>query len=190
MKREDYYSAAYIAVFGGLWGVTEVLLGNILHVLEVPFKGSFLSAIGCTICLVGGYLLPARNRWSIISIGVIAMMIRLLSFGVFKIHIFISMATMVLLMQGVISLLGYNLLGFIIAGVLACLSPYIAAMLFFGIIMGQGILFIYHGILREAASLSFLFHTGVIILVMILLVNIVLGGTSGVLANYCGKRLR
>jgi len=189
MKKE-FYNAAYIAIFGTLWGLVEILLGNVLHLFDVPFKGTILSALACIICLVGGKLLPSKNKFPIISMGIIAILLRLLSFGVFKIHIFISMFTAAVLMQVAVSLMGYNLVGFIAAGILASFSPYIFSLLFFGLIYGQSILVLYHGILKEHNAVSFFIHGGIYIAVFIFFLNLVIGVLSGIAAFYFGKKLQ
>jgi hypothetical protein len=190
MKRQEFYSIAYIALFGGLWGVTEVLLGNLLHVFDVPFKGTVLSAIGCFICLTGSLQLPSKNHFPILSIGVIAILVRLFSFGVFKIHIFASMFTEVLFIQGAVMLFGYNLLGFIVAGVFACLAPYISGLLLFGIVFGQGSAFLVHGLAKESATLSSAIHLGKIVVAVLFVITALFGSCVGVIAHYFGMKLK
>ena len=189
MKRADYYSIAYIAIFGGLWGVMEILLGNALHVFSVPLKGSILSAIGCIICLVGSSFLPTKNNFPIFSMGVIAIIVRLFSFGIFKIHIFVPMFTMAIFMQGAVSLIGYNIIGYMLAGVGACLAPYISGLVFFGIILGQGFAFVNHGLLEDTNFLQHLIFAGKIAILVLLSLNVMLGMLSGTLAYYFGKKL-
>lgn len=190
IDRKDYYNAAYIAIFGGLWGITETLLGNFLHVLDLPFKGTIMSAIGCIICLVGGSMLPAKEKFPIITIGMVAVIIRLFSFGVFKIHVFLSMLTAACLIQGAVSFLGYNVIGFIVAGIFACFAPYMSAILFFGIIFGHGIMSFYHGIIKESSTLGYITHYSMIIAFFIIGINVVVGMIAGVSAWRFGKMLR
>jgi hypothetical protein len=191
MKRQDFYISSYIALFGGLWGATEITLGNLLHLFDMPFKGTIMSAIGCIICLVGSYLLPSKAKFPILSMGIIAMLIRLFSFGVFKIHIFISMLAMSLFMQLVVSLLGYNLLSFIIAGILVCFAPYVSALVFFGLVMEQGALALYHGMVKDSATLSAIVHGGWIFITFTLIViNIIIGSLTGITAYYLGNKLK
>lgn len=190
MKYKEFYSAAYIAIFGALWGLVEILLGNILHLFDVPFKGTILSALASIICLVGSKLLPTKERAPIIFMGVIAIILRLFSFGVFKVHIFASMFTAALLMQIAVSIIGYNLIGCIVAGIVACFSPYIAALLFFGLIYGQSILVLYHGILKEHNAVAPLVHSGIVVVLFILFLNFLLGISSGIAAFYLGRKLQ
>jgi hypothetical protein len=191
MNRQDFYNASYVAFFGGLWGVTEIILGNLLHMTGTPFRGTILSALGCIICLVGSYLLPVKTKLPILSMGIIALLIRLFSFGIFKIHIFLSILTAALLMQMVISAFGYNLFSFIMAGILSCFSPYISALGFFWFIMQQEGLALYHGILKDVHVLNAIAHGGwIIIALFILLVNIAIGSMAGIMAYYLGNKLK
>jgi hypothetical protein len=191
MKRQDFYISSYIAIFGSLWGASEITLGNLLHLFDVPFKGTVMSAIGCIICLVGSYLLPSKAKLPILSMGIIAMLIRLFSFGVFKIHIFVSMLVMSLLMQIVVSLLGYNLMSFIISGILVCFAPYASALVFFGLMMGQGALALYHGMIKDSATLGAIVYDGWIVITFTLItINIIIGSLAGVTAYYLGNKLK
>lgn len=190
MKAKDFYGAAYIAIFGGMWGCTEILLGNVLHVLDVPFTGTIMSAIGCIICLVGSWMIPDKNKLPILSIGLVAMLIRLLSFGMFKIHIFLSMFTETVFLQLFVSLLGYNFLSFILAGVFSCFAPYISSALFFGLAFGQGLAFLQHGIIKDTHSLAWLLHSVQILLLVALIIHIFFGVSAGVFAFKLGRKLR
>lgn len=190
MKHKEFYNAAYIAIFGALWGLVEILLGNILHLFDVPFKGTILSALAGIICLVGGQLLPTKDKFPILSMGIIAIILRLFSFGVFKIHIFVSMFTAAFLMQIAVSIIGYNFIGCIVAGILACFSPYISALLFFGLIYGQNIIVLYHGILKDNHAIGILIHNGFIIILCMLFLNVLAGILSGISAFYLGRKLK
>lgn len=191
MKRQDFYISSHIAIFGGLWGACEITLGNMLHLFNVPFKGTIMSAIGCIICLVGSYLLPSKAKFPILSMGIVAMLIRLLSFGVFKIHIFLSMLVMSLFMQIVVSILGSNLISFIVAGILACFAPYVLALFFFGLAMGQGTLHLYHAIIKDSATLDAIVHYGWAgVIFALVAVSTIIGSLSGVTAFYLGNKLK
>lgn len=189
MNKNDFYAAAYIAVFGVLWGAVEILLGNVLHLFSVPFKGTILSAIGCIICLVGSSLIPGKKSLAILYIGIIAILIKLFSFGIFKPHIFFSMFLETVLLQIIISILRYNLLSFIISGIAACLAPYLSAALFFGIIFGKGTDFIQHGLIADSAHMSWLVASFTYALLLILLLSIFVGILTGISAFYFRKKL-
>lgn len=190
MKHNDFYSIAYIAIFGAFWGAVEVVLGNVLHILDVPFKGTILSACASTICLTCAYLLPEKKRLPILSIGIVALIVRTFSFGIFKVHILVSMLTLALSLQIVVLLLGYNFLSYIFAGALGAFSPYISSGLFFGLMMGKGMSFIYHGLIKEMHAVNYLFSATIVVLLTIASATLIVGASSGAAAFYLGKKLK
>ena len=70
---------ATIAVFGTLWGISEISLGSVLKSLNIPFSGAVLAAIGLVIALVGRAFVPKKG--STLFVGVIAMLLKLFSLG-------------------------------------------------------------------------------------------------------------
>ncbi len=68
-----------IAVFGTLWGISEITLGAVLKSLNMPFSGAILGGIGLTIALVGRRFVPKRG--STLFVGVVAMLLKLFSLG-------------------------------------------------------------------------------------------------------------
>ena len=68
-----------MAVFGTLWGLSEMTLGTVLKSLNIPLSGVVLSTVGLVIALVGRVLVPRRG--STLFIGVIATLLKLFSLG-------------------------------------------------------------------------------------------------------------
>jgi hypothetical protein len=68
-----------LAVFGALWGLSEISVGAMLKSLNVPFNGMFLAAIGLLIVLTGRIFVPFKG--SSIFIGAIATILKLFSLG-------------------------------------------------------------------------------------------------------------
>jgi hypothetical protein len=68
-----------IAILGALWGVVEMTLGSFMHAARVPFLGTWLTAIGITIALVGAD--ATKKPGTILGIAVIAALLKLFSFG-------------------------------------------------------------------------------------------------------------
>jgi hypothetical protein len=68
-----------IAILGALWGVVEMTLGSAMHAAHVPFLGTWLTAIGITIALVGAD--ATKKPGTLIGIAIIAAMLKLFSFG-------------------------------------------------------------------------------------------------------------
>jgi len=189
MNRDDYYSIAYIAVFGGAWGVSEILLGNMLHLFNIPFRGLIMSTIGCALCLAGSYLLPTKKGFPIIFMGLLAFLIKISSFGVFKINILLSIGIESILLQSVVWLLGYNIIGFAIAGMFAGLTPLTATFLLFNILYGQSSYFVYQQVVKNSGNfIAGITNSAIIILAALVTLHIVVGILSGLSAIYLGKK--
>ena len=68
-----------LAVFGSLWGLSEISLGTVIKSLNLPLSGMILSTIGVTIALIGRVFV--NKKGSILFIGAIAMLLKLFSLG-------------------------------------------------------------------------------------------------------------
>ena len=95
---------ATIAVFGTLWGLSEISLGSVLKSLNIPFSGAVLSAIGLAIALVGRSFVPKKG--STLFVGVIAMLLKLFSLGGVIIGPMVGIFSEALVAEIVLSLTG------------------------------------------------------------------------------------
>jgi len=126
---------ASLAVFGTLWGISEITLGSVLKSLNIPFSGAVLSAIGLTIAMVGRVFVPKKG--STIFIGVIAMLLKLFSLEGVIIGPMVGIFSEALVAEILLSLAGRpRLLSFLLAGALGViwtlLQPYVTGPLLFG----------------------------------------------------------
>jgi len=126
---------ATIAVFGTLWGLSEISLGSVLKSLNIPFSGAVLSAIGLAIALVGRSFVPKKG--STLFIGVIAMLLKLFSLGGVIIGPMVGIFSEALVAEIVLSLTGKPRRGsFLLAGALGVtwtlLQPFVTGPLLFG----------------------------------------------------------
>lgn len=126
---------ATIAVFGTLWGISEITLGSVLKSLNVPFSGAVLAAIGLTIALVGRVFVPKKG--STLFIGVIAMLLKLFSLGGVIIGPMVGIFSEALVAEIVLSLSGKpRRFSFLLAGALGVtwtlLQPFVTGPLLFG----------------------------------------------------------
>jgi len=126
---------ATLAVFGALWGLSEVSLGSVLKTLNIPLSGVALSAIGLTIALTGRAFVPRRG--STLFIGVIAMFLKLFSLGGVIIGPMFGILTEALIAEIVLSLAGKpRRAAFTLAGALGVawvlLQPFVTGPLLFG----------------------------------------------------------
>ena len=126
---------ATIAVFGTLWGISEISLGSVLKSLNIPFSGAVLSAIGLTIALVGRAFVPKKG--STLFVGVIAMLLKLFSLGGVIIGPMVGIFSEALVAEIVLSLMGKpRRASFLLAGALGVawtlLQPFVTGPLLFG----------------------------------------------------------
>jgi hypothetical protein len=126
---------ATIAVFGALWGISEITLGSVLKSLNVPFSGAVLSAIGLTIALVGRAFVPRKG--STLFIGVIAMLLKLFSLGGVIIGPMAAIFSEALIAEIALSLSGApRRASFLLAGALGVawtlVQPFVTGPLLFG----------------------------------------------------------
>jgi hypothetical protein len=126
---------ATIAVFGTLWGLSEISLGSVLKSLNIPFSGAVLSAIGLIIALVGRSFVPKKG--STLFIGVIAMLLKLFSLGGVIIGPMVGIFSEALVAEIVFSLMGRpRRVSFLLAGALGVtwtlLQPFVTGSLLFG----------------------------------------------------------
>jgi len=126
---------ATVAVFGTLWGISEITLGSVLKSLNIPFSGAVLAAIGLTIALVGRVFVPQKG--STLFIGVIAMLLKLFSLGGIIIGPMVGIFSEALIVEILLSLMGNpNRISFLLAGALGVtwtlLQPFVTGPLLFG----------------------------------------------------------
>jgi len=134
MKRSTR-ELATLAVFGALWGLSEVSLGSVLKTLNIPLSGVILSAIGLTIALVGRVFVPKRG--ATLFIGVIAMFLKLFSLGGVIIGPMVGIITEAIVAEIVLTLGGKPRRSiFILAGALGVAwvlaQPFVTGPLLFG----------------------------------------------------------
>jgi hypothetical protein len=126
---------ATIAVFGTLWGLSEISLGSVLKSLNVPFSGAVLGAIGLVIALVGRAFVPKKG--STLFVGVIAMLLKLFSLGGIILGPMVGIFSEALVAEIVLSLTGRpRRFSFVLAGALgvawSLVQPFVTGPLLFG----------------------------------------------------------
>ena len=126
---------ATIAVFGTLWGISEITMGSVLHTLNIPFTGAFLAAIGLMIALVGRVFVPRKG--STLFIGLIAMLLKLFNLGGIVIGPMLGIFSEAILAEIVLTLFGKpRRSSLIVAGasgvIFTLIQPFITGPLLFG----------------------------------------------------------
>ena len=70
---------AIVAIFSALWAASEILLGTLLVMLQMPFRGAVLTAIALGILVAVRQMVPKKG--TAIAMGVIVAVIRVIMGG-------------------------------------------------------------------------------------------------------------
>ena len=71
--------AAFIIIFGSVWGGSEMFLGGFLHALHIPMRGMIMSCVGAFVRISANFW--AGGRGISLTIGCIAAFLKLFSLG-------------------------------------------------------------------------------------------------------------
>ena len=179
-----------LTVFGALWGIVEISIGSLLHVLNVPLSGTFLAAAGLMIVLMGRLFVSRPG--STIFIGIIAMMLKLFSIGSVVAGPMIGILAEAAIAEIVLTVFGRpSRLSFIVAGALGVLwtlfQPFVTGLLLFG----RDIFVIWLDLLDMGSRLFGFESTAVVWIVLVLVILFLLiGGGAGWLAWDVGRLLQ
>lgn len=177
----------YIAVFGGLWGGSEIFLGSILYTLQIPMYGVLMAGIGVVIVLTGRLFAPVRG--SILSMGIVAAFLKLFSIGNIALSPLAAILIEACLGEAVISLSGRSRVSFAAAGslmVVYCLfHRFLSQVVFYG----RGIVDVYSEFARMASgALGIGMEHVVLVILVFVLLYAVIGSLAGILAWRVGNR--
>ena len=128
-KKLSTVQLSYVATFGTLWGVSEIMLGSTLHNLHIPFTGLIQTFIGTVIALITLKLINKKR--AIIYTAIIAAVLKMLSFTTIKVFPFIGILMSAAIGQSVVAILGINLISFLVVGALMCGWPFAQSLLFY-----------------------------------------------------------
>ena len=181
---------ATIAVFGTLWGISEITMGSVLHTLNIPFTGAFLAAIGLMIALVGRVFVPRKG--STLFIGLIAMLLKLFNLGGIVIGPMLGIFSEAILAEIVLTLFGKpRRSSLIVAGasgvIFTLIQPFITGPLLFG-----RTLFVVWLDLIDLGSRFLGLNESAIFLIVggLLLIYLVIGSVAGWLAWLIASQLK
>jgi hypothetical protein len=182
-----------LAVFGALWGASEILLGSVLHNLKLPFNGVILAGIGLAVAMIARIFVPRKG--ATLFVGVIATILKLFSVGSVVVGPMIGILVEALLAETVLSAYPQPSRGaFMLAGSAGVLwtlvQPFATGLLLFG----RNLVDIWAGVIQEGNRLLGMEASGVGIVLGILLlliaVRIAVGCLSGWVAWDVGKLLK
>jgi len=127
----------YVAVLAAVWAVSENVLGAQLHAMNIPFSGAFLTAIGVFLMVTCRSFVPKPG--SILMMGVVVALLRILSIGAVVISPIIAIFMEALLIELAMTFGGTSVVTSSIGGMLAevwtFVHPFVVQPLLFGLSM-------------------------------------------------------
>jgi ABC-type thiamin/hydroxymethylpyrimidine transport system permease subunit len=127
-------SLTTIAVFGTLWGFIEASLGNVLHLMNLPFSGTILASIALLIILIARIYNPEKG--STILMAVIAAFIKAISFATVKLGPFVAIIVEGILLEIVFFIFRPSRISFVLSGIVMALYPIIQTIVTKTILFG------------------------------------------------------
>ena len=179
----------HTTLFGALWGLLEMLLGGYFHMIKFPLTGAAMAAVGAVILCASR--LQADRPGATIAAGAVAVAIKLLGIGAFKIGPVAGIAIESLLLEAVLSVFGCGQGQFIAGGLLACLEGIPHFFLTNWLLYGRGIFSTYLEAARQMQAFFSLpdgFWKAVV--AVWAGAHVVLGLTAGAVAAALARRTR
>jgi len=169
------------AVIGSIWAAIEIVLGSFLHNLRIPFSGTMLSM--SSVFLLVAFAMQWQERGIIIRAGLIAAAMKSISPSAVILGPMVGIIMEAVILEMVILLLGRNVFGFIVGGMLGVAWALLQKILSLLIIYGFDLVRI-----AEAFYFYLVKNTGLEQLSPIYLVFLVLGiyMITGILAALAG----
>ena len=189
-KRYTVQDWVYIGLFGALWGVIEISFGTILHVLFPPlantfFTGVILTFIGCIIALCSRFMI--QRRGSILLIGAITAILKLISPGGVKIGPVVAIIMESALMEGVLLLSSKKRVpGFMAAGALALAWNFMHRFVMLRVLYGKPFIEV---ALKMAKNGSRTFGIGEAQIATVLVLMLLIQAAAGVFAGFVAWKL-
>ena len=181
---------ATIAVFGTLWGISEITMGSVLHALNIPFAGAILAAIGLIIALIGRIFVPKRG--SIIFIGLIATLLKLFSLGGIVIGPMIGILSEAILTEIVLLLSKKpRLFTFVLAGSIGITWSLVQPLVTGPLLFGRTLFLVWLDLLDSGSRLLGLNSSAIFLIAAgLLVIYMAIGSAAGWIAWVIAKQLQ
>jgi len=179
-----------LAVFGTLWGISEITLGTLFKTLNIPLSGVLLSTIGLTIALIGRIFVPKRG--STIFIGVIAMLLKLFSLGGVVVGPMIGIISEAIVAEGILSLSGKPRLGtMILTGSLGVLWVLVQPFVTNPLLYGRTVFVVWEKLIMNGSQFLGLGNNAVFwILGIMICIHLASGVVAGIISWTLGHTLQ
>lgn len=173
-----------VGIFGALWGVFELTLGSFLHLIFPPQANTFLTgllmgAIGVGVALTGRHFVARRG--SVLLIGIVAALLKLLSPGGVKIGALVAILMQGALMEGVLLLTrAPRRWAFVVGGALAVGWNLPHKFVMMRLMYGTGAVEVWSKMVQEGSRMLGLDPSAaLLILGVLLLARLAVGAASG-----------
>ncbi len=173
-----------IAIFAAIWAAFEILLGNSLHIMKIPFRGTILTFFSAIILIIANKFIGKRG--ALLLIASVTASLKAVSAGGFFIAPMIAIIMESLIAELIFYFSKSNLFSSIIAGIfimLYTLTHGIIAQLF---VFGIDIVNIYNFIAKELSGILGLNSANIYYFLSFLIVFYAFAGT---IAGILGERI-
>jgi nucleoside-triphosphatase THEP1 len=177
------------SVLGCLWASSEIVLGSFLHNLRIPFSGSILTAIGIILLISVSYLWNERGLFW--RSGLVCALMKAISPSAVIWGPMIAIFSEAILMEISVRILGRNILGFVVAGMLAMSWNIFHKTMNFIIFYGFNIVELYKNLTKYALKQLNIHSENVWLPILVLFtIYLILGLFSAILGIYIGKKAK
>ena len=176
----------YVGILGALWGAVEASLGSVLHALNIPFAGLFLSGVGVAIALCGRVLVPRAG--TILLIGLVSAFLKMLSVGGLVLNAMLAIVIESVIAEAVVDLHRPSRLSFLAAGALAATWTLAHPLVVGSLLGGQAFMEVFAALIRTGARVLGLQASGVMLVVGVLVaLHLAVGALSGLIGWDAGQ---
>ncbi len=173
-----------IGLFGALWAVVEVTLGSYLHIIFPSQANTFLTGvvlggIGVAAALTGRHFVP--NRGSVLLIGVVTALLKLLSPGGARLGPFVAIVMESVIMEAILWIARTpRRWAFVLSGALAVSWNLPHKFIMMRLLYGKHIVEVYTKMVQDGSQVLGLDVSAAIsIIAVLLLARLVVGGIGG-----------
>jgi len=195
MKSYTVRDWVTVGLFGALWGMVELTLGSVLHAIYPPLADTFLTGvimagIGVTIALTGRHFVSRRG--SVLLIGVVAAIMKLLSVSGVKIGPVAAILIESILMESILWIArAPRVWAFVVGGALAVAWNLPHKFVMMRVLYGTGADVVYSQMVQEGSqALGLDASFALLTLAILLLVRLVVGAIGGWCAWQLGSAVR
>ena len=175
------------AILGSLWASFEIVLGNFVHSLRIPFGGQFMASL--SVILLVSALQIWKQKGLIIRAGMICALMKLLSPGIKIFGPMIGIFAEAALLELGILLFGRNIAGYMLGGGLAITWTLLQRIFNYLILYGMNLVLLYNQIYEYALkSLPFSSESPWIPIIMLITIYMIMGAIAAYIGYSIGKK--